>query len=406
MKLPIDIPAVLKAATDIEGASKTPLAVSVLIDDTAPGDVVGHVRNAFASAGAHTRVTISYLDARPVVPYEADDMAVIVAGTSEYIGAQARHLREAGIPVMVATTLPSLVHDMAEAFGDPIPEGDIVSPCEGTSGARNALEAVREKVPFARGDAGAQADGRANASAGAQTGGAGPQAASAGRGSAAGAGSWTAGAGGSAVGDDAPDEPVELDEKAAALLDARMGEWIIAACAPKKLAFALAFPFVRRPLSVDSVNATSLQNAAVGLVTFIPGTDMPIMTANQAKMLLQIAAAYGCPLNAERVKELACVVGGAFACRNVARTLAGVVPVLGWAVRAGVGAAGTQAMGRAAIEYFEAGGDIVGFASVVQRARDEVVEVAGSAAATPAGQRAVELARGAAGEALARLRAK
>lgn len=58
MNLPLDIPALLKAATDIDEARNTPLAVSVYIDETAPGDVVGHVRSAFASAGAKTRVTI------------------------------------------------------------------------------------------------------------------------------------------------------------------------------------------------------------------------------------------------------------------------------------------------------------------------------------------------------------
>ncbi|WP_165172857.1 YcjF family protein [Adlercreutzia sp. ZJ242] len=383
MQLPVDIPAVIKAATDIETTAKTPLAVSVLIDDEAPGDVVGHVRSAFASAGRHTRVTISYLDERPVVPYEADDMAVIVAGTSDFIGAQAARLREAGIPVMVATTMPDLVRDMAEAFGTPIPEGDIVSPVRASSRAGEAAGKLAARVGLRAAGAGEGAGGSAGA--------AGPEAASAGA-----EGSETAAAA----------EPYELDEEAASALDRRMGEWIIAACSPKKLAFALAFPFVRRPLSIDAVNATALQNGAVGLVLIIPGADMPVMTLNQAKMLLQIAAAYGCPLNGERIKELAAVVGGAFLCRNVARSVAGAVPVLGWAVRAGVGYAGTVAMGRAAIEYFEAGGDIVGFASVVQKARDEAVDMASAAAATPAGQRTLAVAKDAAQAAFARLRAK
>ena len=172
-----------------------------------------------------------------------------------------------------------------------------------------------------------------------------------------------------------------------------MGEWIIAACRDKKLAFALAFPFVRRPLSLDAVRATAIQNAGVGVVVFIPGADMPIMTLNQAKMLLQIAAAYGQPLSAERIKELAAVVGGAFLFRNIARTAVGVVPVLGWAIKGAVGFAGTEAMGRAAIEYFEAGGDIVGVANVVQKARDEAVEAAGKAASTPAGRKVVDTAK-------------
>ena len=90
MNLPLDIPALLKAATDIDEARNTPLAVSVYIDETAPGDVVGHVRSAFASAGAKTRVTIGYLDDNLLAePYGADDMAVIVAGDSPRIGEQA-----------------------------------------------------------------------------------------------------------------------------------------------------------------------------------------------------------------------------------------------------------------------------------------------------------------------------
>ena len=52
MNLPIDIPALLSAATDIDAARTTPLAVSVYLDETAPGDVVGHERSAFARAGA------------------------------------------------------------------------------------------------------------------------------------------------------------------------------------------------------------------------------------------------------------------------------------------------------------------------------------------------------------------
>ena len=57
MQLPIDISAVLKAATDTGAAAATPLSVSVYVDETAPGDLAGHVRALFASAGARTRVT-------------------------------------------------------------------------------------------------------------------------------------------------------------------------------------------------------------------------------------------------------------------------------------------------------------------------------------------------------------
>ena len=326
MDIPIDVKAVIDAACDIESARSIPLSVSVFIDDTAPADLVAHVRSVFASASANARVTIGYVDGKELQVPTPCDMAVLVAGVNEHIGEYAAKLRSLSVPAMVATTMPQLIADMAQVNGVSIPEGDIVSPVRVRSGI---VEAVLQKK------------------------------------------NQLVGAGGQ--------EPIALDEAHTALLDERMGEWIVEVCSEKRLAFALAFPFVRRPLSVEAVRATSAQNAGVGLVVFLPGADMPIMTLNQAKMLLQIAAAYGQPLDKRRIKELAAVVGGAFACRGAARQLVGVVPGLGWAVKAAIGYSGTYAMGHAAIEYFEGGGNVSGVANVVSQARKAAVSAAGVA---------------------------
>lgn len=162
--------------------------------------------------------------------------------------------------------------------------------------------------------------------------------------------------------------PVQLDDEAAAHLDERMGRWIVSACHDKRLAFANAFPFVRRPLAHDAVQSTSLQNAGIGLVPLLPGADLPIMTMNQAKMVLQIAAAYGREMDKDRLKELAAVVGGAYACRTLARELVEFVPVLGFLVRTGVAYGGTAALGNAVIEYFEGGENVSGVTNVAARA--------------------------------------
>ncbi|OUO90857.1 hypothetical protein B5F40_05175 [Gordonibacter sp. An230] len=319
MQLPVDIKAVVEEAASIDEARRTPLSVSVYVDDTAPGDVQAHVRQAFASASPHARVSLMYLEGRPFAPYAGDDMAVIVAGLDERVGECAKRLREAGVPVMVATTLPELVSDIAQASGHAIPCGDLVAP-----------KAPRD-LPAVAAD-----DGDLGA------------------------------------------EPYALDAFAAASLSERMGDWVIDACADKRLAFALAFPFVRKPLALEAVNATALQNAGVGLLVIIPGADLPVMTLNQAKMLLQIAAAYGEELGLARVKELAALVGGAFACRAVARQLVAFVPALGWAVKAAIGYTGTQAMGRAAIEYYEGGVTAGRLVDAVARARDRAVQAAAS----------------------------
>ena len=58
---------------------------------------------------------------------------------------------------------------------------------------------------------------------------------------------------------------------------------------------------------------------------------------------------------------------GAFVFRGVSRQLAGAIPALGWVVKGTMGYVGTQAIGHAAIEYFEGGGDIAGLAALVEK---------------------------------------
>lgn len=151
----------------------------------------------------------------------------------------------------------------------------------------------------------------------------------------------------------------------------RLGLWLSDNVSSKRLALAHNFAFMRRAVAEDATRTTAWQNGIVGVVTPIPGADMPIMTANQIKMLLQIAAAYGEPLNAERVKELAAVVAGGYLFRALARQALTVVPVLGWAVKGGVAYSGTIAMGKAAVKYFEEGADLGQLTAYFRSVRDQ-----------------------------------
>ena len=326
MKLPIDVKAALEAALGATQAAQESVSVSLYIDGTAPADVVACVRGALAEAAGGARITMGYLGKSRIEPEPFDDMAVIVAGVDERVGEAAAILRSQGLPVMVATTLPVVVDDIARTAGFPLAAPDIVSP-----------------VPFE-----ADADDKARLAALEQ-------------------------------------EPVALDDEAARALLDRMGEWVVEACRAKRLAMARALPFVRRPLALEAVGATAVQNAGIGVALFIPGADLPVMTLNQVKMILQIAAAFGEPMSVGRAFEVAGVVGGAFACRSVARRVAGLLPGVGWLVKGVVGYAGTVAMGRAAIAYFEHGAGAAGFAGAVADAGEcavhTVVEIATSSAA-------------------------
>ncbi len=158
------------------------------------------------------------------------------------------------------------------------------------------------------------------------------------------------------------------------LIEEELGEWLVEHVSGKRLAMASNFAFMRRAVSEEAVRSTAFQNALIGGIAIIPGADMPLMTANQAKMIMQIAAAFGEEIGSERIKELAAVVGGGFALRAVARQTLAFVPVFGWAVKGGFGYGGTMAVGFAAIKYFENGADLSQvterFADMRQRAVD------------------------------------
>lgn len=120
-----------------------------------------------------------------------------------------------------------------------------------------------------------------------------------------------------------------------------------------------AYPVFRRAVCEEVIRKNARQNAVIGALP-IPGADMPVMTANQARMVLHIAAAYGEELSMERARELVGVVAAGFGLRALARQLAKFIPLGGWAAAAVIGYAGTVAMGRATMLYFERGKQEVG----------------------------------------------
>jgi uncharacterized protein (DUF697 family) len=136
---------------------------------------------------------------------------------------------------------------------------------------------------------------------------------------------------------------------------------------------AKGYPPFRRAVCEELIRNNARQNAVVGALP-IPGADMPVMTANQARMVLNIAAAHDEELSLERARELLGVLAAGFGLRALSRQAVKLIPFGGWAAAAAIGYAGTVAMGRATMLYFEGGkqrleeGEI---AEIKQRAIDE-----------------------------------
>ena len=81
---------------------------------------------------------------------------------------------------------------------------------------------------------------------------------------------------------------------------------------------------------------------------------MPVLTLDQVRLVLRIAAAYRLEIDRDRLPEVLAVVAGGFGLRGGARAAIRLVPFSGWAVRGGVAYGGTRAIGEAARRYFEA----------------------------------------------------
>lgn len=121
-------------------------------------------------------------------------------------------------------------------------------------------------------------------------------------------------------------------------------------------ALAAKLPVLRQAVCQSLVQRFSRQNGILGVAVFIPGADLPVLTLNQIRMVLRIAAAYGEEIDRERAVELLAVVGAGLGFRALARQALAFVPGPGWALKGAVAYAGTRALGEAAIRYFEARG--------------------------------------------------
>lgn len=111
-----------------------------------------------------------------------------------------------------------------------------------------------------------------------------------------------------------------------------------------------------RPAVVDRlIRQAARRNGAAAPLVWLPDSAMAAMTVVELRMVLEIAVSYGEQPTADRLLEIASVLAAGFGMRQTARELLGSVPVAGWMVKSAVAYSGTQALGRAAVEYFERG---------------------------------------------------
>ena len=118
-------------------------------------------------------------------------------------------------------------------------------------------------------------------------------------------------------------------------------------------ALAARLPVLRGPLCEQLIASFARKNAIVAAAVWIPGADLPVLTLNQVRLVLRIAAAHGEDIDRERLPEIVAALGAGVGLRALARELLDLVPVAGWAVKGAVAYAGTRALGEAAVRWFD-----------------------------------------------------
>lgn len=131
--------------------------------------------------------------------------------------------------------------------------------------------------------------------------------------------------------------------------------WLYVFSEDKSVSFATKFPFLRSHIANNIISECAIENAAIGAIPILPSADMPLMTLNQVRMLLQLAAIYGYEVNEDRVLDILVIVASAFGLKYVSNSVKNYSPIPGFIVDCGVGLTGTALLGGIAKEYFANG---------------------------------------------------
>lgn len=138
----------------------------------------------------------------------------------------------------------------------------------------------------------------------------------------------------------------------------------------RKLSLARNFPLFRIPVAFDLINEISFANATysftTGLAEIVPVlnipfnvADMVILTKAQAFMVYRLGLIFG--LSARWQDHLAAfgsTIGFGFVWRTIARQLVGLIPGLGVLPKTAIAYAGTWAIGRGALQWYETGAEV------------------------------------------------
>lgn len=155
------------------------------------------------------------------------------------------------------------------------------------------------------------------------------------------------------------DDPIFLHQKLVSL--------VIRILPNKLIPLGRNYPFFRVPIAHYLINDTSQSNAAyslaTGLAQIVPIlniplviTDMIILTKNQAFLVYKLGLVFGFTSDwRSYAAEFGSVIGAGFLWRQLARSLVGLLPVIGIMPKVAISYAGTKVVGTAILQWYLTG---------------------------------------------------
>lgn len=142
---------------------------------------------------------------------------------------------------------------------------------------------------------------------------------------------------------------------------------VLALLPENKLSLARSYPLFRSAVAKDVINETSMANASysfsTGIAEIIPVLNIPfnvadmiVLTKAQAFMVYRLGLIFGLSTRwQDHLAAFGSTVGAGFLFRTAARQLVGLLPAIGIVPKVAIAYAGTYAMGRAALQWYETG---------------------------------------------------
>lgn len=118
------------------------------------------------------------------------------------------------------------------------------------------------------------------------------------------------------------------------------------------VSLAARVPALRSGVAEELVRRAAFRAAVVGSLPWRKGADFPVLALLQARLVLDVAAVYGRPIDQQLAPELAVVAGTGLGARALIRRLPARLPLRGGIT----GYLATRALGEAAVRRFAAAG--------------------------------------------------